>query len=347
MQIATLFRKAHIRSRKRDIRVMSDITFNPQASAPLHVVLGAGQVGPVLANLLLARGHRVRLVRRGAPTFTRPGLEWMHGDLRDAAFAREACQGAAVVYNTTNPEAYHRWDELLVPLARSVRTAAGQAGAKLVALDCLYMVGVPSKSPFAEDVPMRPCSRKGELRAMLAAELAQAQKRGDVRAATGRAADFFGPGAGAFAFLGDRLGEQLRNGKAIDVFGDPDLPRSYAYVPDVARGLVALGENDAAMGKVWHLPHAWSRSTRELIDGIAGAFGVKAKVRRVPDALLTMAGVFSPVLRAVREMTYQWKVPYVVDDARFRATFGFGPTPEAVALAESARAFTRVDSAAA
>lgn len=33
------------------------------------------------------------------------------------------------------------------------------------------------------------------------------------------------------------------------------------------------------------------------------------------------------MMRELAEMTYQWKQPYVVDDAKFRATFGFGATP--------------------
>jgi hypothetical protein len=32
----------------------------------LHVVLGAGQVGPLVARSLLARGHGVRVVRKTA-----------------------------------------------------------------------------------------------------------------------------------------------------------------------------------------------------------------------------------------------------------------------------------------
>jgi nucleoside-diphosphate-sugar epimerase len=317
------------------------MTTDSRSASRLHVVLGAGQVGPFLATELLARGHRVRMVRCGAPTMRQPGLEWMHGDLRDEAFALEVCGGADVVYNTTNPESYHRWEELLVPLARSIRGAAGRAGAKLVALDNLYMVGVPDHAPFDESAPMRPCSRKGELRAMLVRELFDAHARGDVRAVAARASDFFGPGAGAFAFLGDRLADQLAHGKAVDVFGDPDLPRSYAFVPDVAHGLAALGAvglGHASEGKMWHLPHAWQGTTRGIVDAIARELRTTAKLRRVPDVLLTVAGVFSPTLAAVREMTYQWKVPYLVDDRRFRATFGVEPTPADVAVREAARA---------
>src|SRR5688572_28001702 len=78
----------------------------PAPCAPLHVVLGAGQVGARVADLLLARGDRVRVVRRGEPGAARPGLEWARADLGDPAAAAAACRGAAVLYDCTNPPGY-------------------------------------------------------------------------------------------------------------------------------------------------------------------------------------------------------------------------------------------------
>lgn len=304
----------------------------------LHVVLGAGQIGRRLAGELLALGHQVRLVRRGPPGPGLPGLRWLRGDASDPLFAAEACRGADVVYDCTNPPDYHRWDELLPPLRRGIRTAAARAGARLVALDCLYMYGRPPAAPFDEDAPLAPCSRKGELRAMLARELLEAHARGDLRATTARASDFFGPGAGAAALLGDRLAARLLGGRPFEVFGDPDLPHAYSYVPDVARGLAVLGTRDAALGRAWHLPVAWTGSTRGLVEAIAGALGRPARLRAVPDWLLRVGGLVDPTLGAAVEMTYQWKVPYVPDDRRFRAAFGVAPTPAAEAVAATARA---------
>ena len=40
----------------------------------------------------------------------------------------------------------------------------------------------------------------------------------------------------------------------------------------------------------------------------------------------TALGWFSPVMREVAEMTYQWESPYRVIDARWRARFGTLPT---------------------
>ncbi|HUK66589.1 MAG TPA: NAD-dependent epimerase/dehydratase family protein [Anaeromyxobacteraceae bacterium] len=307
-----------------------------EARAPLHVIFGAGQIGRLLAAELLRLGLRVRQVRRGSGEPDRPGLEWARADLTNAESAAEAARGAAVIYDCTNPAEYHRWDRDLPPLKRTVRTAAARVGSRLVVLDCLYMYGRPTRTPFDEDEPMRPCSRKGELRAMLARELFEAHARGELRATSGRASDYFGPGI-ALALLGERAGQRLRSGKAVEMGGSPDMPHSYSYGPDVAHGLAVLGTHPEADGTAWHLPVAWQGTTRELVRALASELGVTARIRAVPDWLFRAAALVSPLLAAAAEMTYQWQVPYLLDDRRFRAAFGVEPTPAAEAVAETAR----------
>ena len=51
--------------------------------------------------------------------------------------------------------------------------------------------------PLDEDTPPRPCSRKGEIRARVAERMWEAYLRGDVRATSGLASDFYGPGGDA------------------------------------------------------------------------------------------------------------------------------------------------------
>ncbi len=306
-----------------------------EAASPLHVIFGAGQIGSLLANHLLGRAVRVRLVRRGAAGAPRPGLQWAQADVTDAAQADAACAGAAVVYDCTNPVQYHRWEETLFPLKRGVRQAAARAGARLVVLDCLYMYGRPDTAPFDEDTPLRPCSRKGELRATLAAELFDAHKRGDVRATSGRASDFFGPNVPT-AVLGERFAHRLMAGKSAEMGGDPDQPHSYSYGPDVARGLAVLGLEEAADGRAWHLPVAWQGTTRQLVEALAAQLGKPARMLAVPDWVLRAMGLFNPAFGAAAEMTYQWKLPYLLDDSRFRKAFGVQPTPVQTALRETA-----------
>ncbi|MFV8752455.1 NAD-dependent epimerase/dehydratase family protein [Nannocystaceae bacterium ST9] len=293
----------------------------------VHTVFGAGEVGLKLAHELVNRGFAVRLVRRGPAGAARPGLTWMSGDVTDPAFADEAARGAAVVYNCVNPPDYSRWHGVLEPLMRAVRGAATRAGARLVALDCLYMYGAPEAVPFDEDTPIRPRSDKGELRAMLAEEMFEAHRRGEVEVTSGRASDFFGPDTPNSMLLHPRSLTRLRAGKSVEVFGNPDMPHAYSYTPDVARGLAELGTRPEAVGKVFHLPVAWTGTSRALLERCAAALGHQARVSVIPGWALTALGLVSPPMRAIKKMLYQWEQPFVLDDRRFQATFGFGATP--------------------
>lgn len=295
-----------------------------------HVILGAGQIGPQIADLLLARGERVRIVRRGPAGPSRLGLEWVTGDLTDDAFADQVALGASVVYDCMNP-LYHQWGERLLPLGRGALRAARAAGAKLVALDNLYMYGRVT-GPMREDSPLAPCSRKGVLRVELARMRLDAHKRGDVRVTLGRASDFFGPGV-TLSMLGERFMQRVFAGRAAECFGSPDQPHAYSFAPDVARALVMLGDRDEALGQVWHLPTAPAETTRAFAARLEPALGVRVKLSRIPTFALRSLGVFAPMLREVAEMTYQWEIPYVLDDARFRATFGVSHTPLDEAIA--------------
>ncbi len=313
----------------------------------LHVIFGAGQIGRRLADELLERGLRVRIVRRGPAGAAKEGLEWARGDVTDQAFRREAARGASVVYNCVNPPDYSTWSEQLAPLFDGVRDAATHAGSKLVVLDNLYMYGPTGGEPMREDTPMRPSAIKSELRARLASELFEAHERGEVVATSGRASDFFGPGTGAHSLFGMPAIERIARGKAIDAVGDPSLPHALSYAPDVARGLAVLGTSEAAWGRPWHLPVSWQGSVRELAERFASELGTRAKLRVAPAWLLRLAGVFTPGIGGVVEMLYQWREPFLVDDSAFRETFGVEATPIEVAIRETIEALTEQERAAA
>jgi nucleoside-diphosphate-sugar epimerase len=299
----------------------------------LHVVLGSGQVGPLVAERLLARGHRVRIARRSSAPAAVAGVECVSLDVRDADAVARAVDGATVVYDCVNP-LYTEWPEMLLPMTKGVVDGTGRAGARLVALDNLYMYG--DTRHMNEETPMAPVSKKGELRVRSAEYRLEADARRAAGVAIGRAADFFGPGAPLSVVFGELFFKRVLAGKSALLFGDPDQVHSYSYTPDVAAGLVALGERPAARG-VWMLPVQPAETTGAVAARFGKALGQDIRISKLPTWLLSALGVAIPLLREVAEMTYQWKQPYVLDDAKFRSTFGFGATPWEPAIAETVR----------
>jgi nucleoside-diphosphate-sugar epimerase len=207
----------------------------------------------------------------------------------------------------------------------------------LVQLDNLYMYGAPD-APISETSPIDPQSKKGALRAALAEETLEASRRGLLRVAIARASDFYGPEFLAATMFGPHFYERVLAGKAALCQGDADMPHTYNYGPDVARAMIRLGTaGDDVLGQVWHLPAAPAESTRATMARFARAAGVDVRIRRLPDWVLGAAGLFAPVLREVREMTYQWKKPFVLDDSKWRARFGDEVTSLDDGMLETAR----------
>jgi len=291
----------------------------------LHVLFGSGQVGQPLARILLERGKRVRIVKRSAGGLP-AGAELLRGDATDLNFCVEAVRGASTVYHCMNPPYYARvWAELLPRYMDNLIAAAGRSGARLVVLDNVYMLGRPQGKPLDEDTPLRPCSRKGEVRARVAERMWEAHRRGDVRATSGRASDFYGPG-GTLTHLGDQFWRPAIAGRRGRVLVDPDAIHTYHFIPDVAAGLAALGTaGDDAYGRPWMLPCAPAETMRTLVARFSQELGREIGLITVPRTVLKILALVVPFLREIDEMLYQWEEPFQINDRRFRAQFGQGP----------------------
>lgn len=292
----------------------------------LQVVFGAGQIGAPLARLLNAKGHDVRLVRRSGSEMA--GITTLRGDAGDPSFASEAARGAAVIYHCMNPPYDARvWERELPRILEALIAAATSSGAKLVVLDNLYAYGRTQGRPIDESTPIAPVSRKGRIRAQVAERLFRAHASGEVRAISGRASDFYGPG-GLQTLFGERFWRELLGGKSVTMPMSPDHPHTWHFTLDVAAGLATLGAaDDDAWGRVWMLPAAAPMTARDLIAKLAAAAGREVRIARMPPLALRALGLFVPILRELAEMHYEWDEPFVVDDRRFRERFEMLPTP--------------------
>jgi nucleoside-diphosphate-sugar epimerase len=302
----------------------------------LHVIFGTGPVGMAVMDALIQRGRRrVRMVNRSGRARVPEGVEVVRGDATDEAFAREASEGASVVYFALNPP-YDKWPELFPPLQAGVIEGAASAGAKLVAMENLYMYGPTGGRPLTEDLPYAPNTRKGSVRAIMSEELMEAHTSGRVRVAIGRASDSFGPRVLVSA-AGEQVFGRAVDGKSAQLAGDPDQPHTYTYAPDVGRGLVILGEREEALGQAWHLPSPETLTTREFVEMIFEEVGKPARVQAAPKILLRAIGLFNPAIRETIEMLYEFEEPFVVDHSKFEEAFGEQATP----LRESIRGTVR------
>ena len=296
-----------------------------------HVVFGTGQVGRLLAARLAGLGLTVRAVSRRRPLSLAAGIDWRSADVTDPDAASDAAKGAIVVYQCLNAP-YTRWPELFPPLQQGVLTAAERTGALLVSLENLYGYG-PVAGPMTEDLPLAATTVKGRARASMTSALLAAADAGRVRIAIGRASDFFGPGVTAGSTLGERFFGNALDGRRADFIGNPGLPHTYSYVPDVAAGLATLGTDPRAVGQIWHLPGPETVTTRDIVSLVAAEAGHPVGVRSVPKIAVRALGLVNPMMRALAEMNYEFDAPFILDTTRYQATFGPAGTPLAAAVA--------------
>jgi nucleoside-diphosphate-sugar epimerase len=299
----------------------------------LHVVFGTGQVGLALADRLAGLNIPVRAVSRHRPAVLADRIDWRSADATDLDAASDAAKGASVVYQCLNAP-YTQWPELFPPLQRGVLTAAERAGALLVTLENVYAYGPAGGKPMTEDLPLAATTSKGRARAAMTAELLAAAAAGQVRVAIGRASDFFGAGA-TQSTLGERIFGNAVAGKRADFIGNPDLPHTYSYVPDIAAGLAILGTDERAAGQVWHLPGPETVTTRAVLDLVAGEVGHPVAIRNVPALVLRAMGLVSPLMRGLAEMAYEFEEPFVLDTTKFESAFGTAVTPLATAITDT------------
>jgi nucleoside-diphosphate-sugar epimerase len=293
----------------------------------LHTILGAnGVIARELSRALASAGVPVRQVSR-APQKVHPGDEAVAADLLDPRATAAAVEGSSVVDLVAGLRyAASVWQEEWPRVMRNVIDACRQHGAPLVFFDNVYAYG-RVEGAMTEQTPLRPASRKGEVRARIAKLLLEEMARGNLRALIARSADFYGPGA-LQSLPHATVFARLRAGRSPQWIGNPAAVHTFTYTPDAGRALALLGRSPQAFGQTWHLPttkEPWSGA--DFVRAACELAGRPYRLQVAPPWLLKAMGLFVPVLRENEEMMYQYTHDYRFDSAKFEAAFGVQATP--------------------
>lgn len=301
------------------------------------VIFGYGPVGRATAARLMSQARAVRIAQRHRPVDLPPGIGYTQADAMDEASVLRAAQGAAqIVIALGFPYEAKLWRAAWPQAMANFLTAAAREKARVVFVDNLYMYG-PQRAPLVETMPLTDHGAKPALRAALTRQWQAAT--GKVLFAALRASDFYGPGT-INAHLGEFAFAALARGKVPMLLDPPDIPHDFAYVPDFARGVVALLDApDDAFGQAWHLPNAPTQTPRALLQQAADIMGVRLRLRALQFFAVDTLGLFVPAVRELKEMRFQWDRPYLVDATRYANRFSFTPTPFADGLAATLQSF--------
>ncbi|MGI9544805.1 MAG: NAD-dependent epimerase/dehydratase family protein [Cyclobacteriaceae bacterium] len=298
----------------------------------MQTILGAnGVIGNAIAKALPKYTDRIRLVSR-TPEKVNATDELFPADLTDRKQTEQAVAGSEIVYLTVGlPYKIKVWQEQWPEIMGNVISACKLHHAKLVFFDNVYLYGKVD-GWMTEETPVKPTSKKGEVRARIAEMLMNEVAKEGISALIARAADFYGPTQLSFATV--MVFDKFAKGKSAQWMLCDGCRHSFTYTPDAGKATALLGNNSEAYNQVWHLPTDKNVMTgTEFITAVAKAYGVEPKYSVLKKWFLQILGLFIPVIGESIEMLYQNDSDYLFDSSKFEKSFEMKPTtyPEGIA----------------
>ncbi|HLY08095.1 MAG TPA: NAD-dependent epimerase/dehydratase family protein [Planctomycetota bacterium] len=282
---------------------------------------GAGFIGSHLAETLLARGRRVRVVDNfatGRRSILPRGVDLVEGDVNEVAGA--AFRGASVVYHLAAlpsvPRSVKHPLESHQATARGTLTAlaaAEQTGVKrLVFASSSSVYGDTPTLPKHERMPPRPLSPYAA--AKLAGELYAASwaSRGVLETVSLRFFNVYGPRQdpdSPYAAVIPLFSRKLREGKRMTVYGDGGQTRDFTFVTDVVEGLIRAGTSPGVSGRVYNLAGGRPVSVLDMGKTLARLSDKAADFEFLPPRPGDIRDSFADVDAARRDLGFSAAVP--------------------------------------
>ena len=279
-----------------------------------------------MAGKVLILGAHGRFGRHCADAFQDAGWTVKAFD-RSTDTLSEAARSMDIIVNGWNPP-YTDWARDVPRLTADVIAAAQASGATIILPGNVYVFGDGAGPTLDAATPHKATNPLGRIRIALEA----AYRSAGVRTILLRAGDFLDTTASGNWF--DKIiAAKCAQGTVVSP-GDPDVPHAWAYLPDMARAVVALAERREALGPFEDIPFpGYTLSITQLADLISEASGRNQKVTRMNWLPLYLASPIWPMGRKLMEMRYLWSMPHQLDGTRFAECLpDFEPTAPSVAI---------------
>ena len=273
---------------------------------------GAGFIGSHLAEALVERGNRVRVIddlsagnRKNLDRFSRR-VEFIRGDIRQEAVLRRAVRGVEVVFHQAalrsvpksvdNPVAYH---EVNVTATFHLLRFAKEAGVRrIVYASSSSVYGDHTPLPQSETILPKPQSPYAASKLAMEVYCTMFTRLHGLETVGLRYFNVFGPRQSLenkYAVAVPKFITSLLKGEPPPIHGDGKQTRDFTYVKNVVEAnLKAAGARGAA-GEVFNVAMGNRHSVLELAKLLAGILripiGPKFLPKRPGDVLHTWADV--------------------------------------------------------
>lgn len=282
-------------------------------------------------SVVLIAGASGLFGSHASAAFSDAGWEVRH--YRRGTDMAQAALGADVIVNALNPPNYHNWARLIPQITAQVLDAAQKSGATILVPGNVYNFGT-APGPWGPNTPQNPQTRKGKVRVQMEA----AYRASGLPVIILRGGDYL-DAKGLAQGMKHSLAA-LSKGK-ITGFGAPDVPRAYAYLPDMARAAVLLAEMRAELPRFADIPFAGvTFSIADMRRAFEQISGRGLRLGKFPWAMLQLAAPFWEMARELLEMRYLYNLPHSLDPAPMaRVLPDFKPLNLAEVMAVQAQAY--------
>lgn len=300
-----------------------------------YLVTGvAGFIGSAIAAALLERGDQVR----GLDNFSTgkrenlrriPGLDFIEGDVGDAATARSACHGIDVVFHEAAIPSVPR--SVADPVASNQANVTGTVNLLVAAqaAGVQRVVYAASSSAYGNSptLPKREDFLPAPLSPYAVAKLAGEHYLAAFHAVHGmttvslRYFNVFGPyqdSASAYAAVLAKFINAMLDQQPPQVFGDGEQSRDFTYIDNVVQAnlLAAAAPAEKVAGQMMNVATGSRISLNQVLEVLRPMLGYKGEVRYGPPRAGDVQHSLADISRAQRLLGYQPTVNFADGLAR-------------------------------
>jgi UDP-glucose 4-epimerase len=282
---------------------------------------GNGFIGSHVQDLLLRRGHSVRVLDASPERYrpALPGVDYRVGSSADPSALSESLVGIdSVVYlaSTTVPSTSNAdvpWDirSNLIPLVATLDAMRRTGVEHIVFLSSGGTVyGITDDTPVPESAPLDPISSYGVVKVASEKYLGMYRHLYGLRPLVLRPSNPFGPRQGhdgVQGFISTSM-MRLRRGEPIEIWGDGSVVRDYLYVEDLALAAV-LGIEASAVGTI-NIGSGVGRSLSEVIAALSAVTGTTARIECHPGRAFDVPHLVLSVERAREVLGWTRTTPF-------------------------------------
>lgn len=288
---------------------------------------GAGFIGSHIAEDLVRRGHRVRILddlssgklERIAPFSHK--VEFVKGDLRDLAAVRRVMKGVqyvshqgglrAVAKSMVDPVSY---SEVNVTGTVHVLLAAKEAGARRVVFASSSSVyGNDKRFPQRESQPPAPVSPYAASKVSAEHFLSVFNASFGVETVALRYFNVYGPRQdleSQYAVVVPKFMVQALRGEPLEVHWDGKQSRDFSHIANVVHANWLAAHAAKAPGRVFNVANGESHSLLDLIGVIERLCGRKLKRRHSPPRAGDVRKTWADISQARRLLGYKPPVSF-------------------------------------